>query len=172
MRTATTRWHGWLVGALSLCLAACAATPVCGRRDGDGALLADRAAALATVQGLFDAMATRNVAKAAAITVADGVFVVTSRVDGVLQQRTATLRAFVDQLGSGTAKLGEHFTQDPTVLVDDDVAVVFGRYAFTIDGALSHTGVDAIALIRTAEGWKIAGGVYSRVGAKPMTGAR
>jgi len=153
--------------ALLLTLSACGTTPDCGRRDGDGAVATDRAAALAVVQGLFDAMATRDVAKAAAITVPEGVFVVTSSVDGARRQRVTGLAAFLDQLGSGTSRLDERFTQPPTVLVDGDVAVVVGPYEFRIDGALSHTGVDVLTLIRTDDGWKLTGGVYSHVSAKP-----
>ncbi len=161
-----------LLTATLLALSACSTTPVCGRRDGDGTVAADRAAALAAVEELFAAMATRDVARAAAVTVPEGIFVVTSTTDGVRRQRVAGLKAFLDQLGSGTSKLDERFTQTPTVLVDGDVAVVFGPYDFLIDGALSHTGVDALTLIRTDGGWRLTGGVYSHVSAKPDSAAR
>lgn len=122
---------------------------------------ADRAAALAAVHGLFDAMATRDAAKAAALVVPEGAFVVTMLEGGARRQRSATLQSFLETLAHGTGALDEHFTEPPQVLVDGDVAIVWGRYAFLLDGKPSHTGVDALTLIRTDAGWKIAGGAYS-----------
>ena len=34
-------------------------------------------------------------------------------------------------------------------------------YDFWIDGKFSHCGIDAFDLIKTEEGWKLAGGVYT-----------
>jgi hypothetical protein len=45
---------------------------------------------------------------------------------------------------------------DPTVLIDGDLAVVWTRYDFWLDGTLSHGGTDVIVLLRTDEGWRIA----------------
>jgi len=38
---------------------------------------------------------------------------------------------------------------------------VWAPYDFWIDGKLSHCGTDAFDLIKTEDGWKIAGGVYT-----------
>ncbi len=45
---------------------------------------------------------------------------------------------------------------DPTVLVDGDVAMVWARYDFWLDGELSHGGTDVVVLLRTNDGWRIA----------------
>jgi hypothetical protein len=45
---------------------------------------------------------------------------------------------------------------DPTVLIDGDIAMVWTRYDFHIDGEFSHCGVDAVLLLRTDDGWRIA----------------
>ena len=45
---------------------------------------------------------------------------------------------------------------DPTVLIDGDIATVWTRYDFWLDGKFSHGGTDVVVLLRTDDGWKIA----------------
>ena len=45
--------------------------------------------------------------------------------------------------------------------VDGDVATVWTRYDFFIDGAFSHGGTDVIVLLRTDDGWRIASLVWT-----------
>ena len=125
---------------------------------------ADTRAVVATVQALFDAMATRDVAAAARTLLPDGLFI--SVAPGAAPRSTTT-RAFLESLASGTSKLHEAFTAPPDVRIDGDLATVWGPYTFTIDGTLSHTGVDALQLVRTAEGWRLTGGIYSVVRSAP-----
>ncbi len=40
------------------------------------------------------------------------------------------------------------------------IAVVWTPYDFHNDGELSHCGIDALSLLMTDEGWKIAGVTY------------
>ena len=47
------------------------------------------------------------------------------------------------------------------VRVNGLVATVTAPYDFWIDGKFSHCGTDSFDLIKTEEGWKIAGGVYT-----------
>ena len=43
-----------------------------------------------------------------------------------------------------------------TVLVDGDMAQVWGPYYFEVEGALSHCGVNSLSLVRDASGgWKV-----------------
>jgi hypothetical protein len=51
---------------------------------------------------------------------------------------------------------------DPTVLIDGDIAMVWGRYSFSIDGKLHHCGVDHFDLVREAGQWKIANLSWTR----------
>jgi len=146
----------------AVALAGCAATkaPVAPPESPDAR------AAVAAVQALFDAMAARDVAAAERTLLPDGVFV---SVGGGAAPRATSTRAFLDTLGGGTSKLREWFTEEPTVRIDGDLATVFGAYAFSVDGTLTHTGVDALQLVRTAEGWRITGGVYSVVRPAPAS---
>ena len=50
----------------------------------------------------------------------------------------------------------ERWTSEPTVLIRGPIAVVWGPFDFTIDGQFSHCGVNAIDLVKTGEGWKVA----------------
>jgi hypothetical protein len=50
---------------------------------------------------------------------------------------------------------------NPDVRIHGLIATVWAAYDFWIDGKLSHCGVDAFDLIKTPEGWRIAGGVYT-----------
>jgi hypothetical protein len=47
---------------------------------------------------------------------------------------------------------------EPDVRVDGDMAIVTGRYTFTVGGKFSHCGRNTFNLVRTADGWKIANG--------------
>lgn len=123
----------------------------------------DREAVLATVQAFFDAMGTRDVAAAERTVLPEGVFFSTRLEDGRRVEKHAGIRAWLDGLGSAKTHLHEELTGTPTVLVDGDVAVVWARYAFHIDGSQSHTGVDAFNLVRTDAGWRISGGAYSLI---------
>lgn len=61
---------------------------------------------------------------------------------------------FVNGIANATAELEEKWW-DPIVQVRDNLASVWTKYAFYVDGALSHCGVDAFTLARTGEGWKV-----------------
>ena len=54
------------------------------------------------------------------------------------------------------------------------IATVWTPYDFWIDGKFSHCGIDAFDLVKTDEGWKIAGGSYTledKVRAEPAWSA-
>jgi hypothetical protein len=44
---------------------------------------------------------------------------------------------------------------DVVIQVDGDMASAWTPYAFYLDGALRHCGVNSIELLRTADGWRI-----------------
>ena len=50
----------------------------------------------------------------------------------------------------------EEIMVEPVVVVDGDVAVVWGRYIFRVNGAISHCGVDHFSLVRRDGAWVIA----------------
>ena len=44
---------------------------------------------------------------------------------------------------------------DTQTRVFGDIALVYGRYIFTVNGKLAHCGMNAFHLIRTSEGWRL-----------------
>jgi len=50
---------------------------------------------------------------------------------------------------------------NPEVRIRGFIASVWTPYDFWSDGKFSHCGVDAFNLIKTDEGWRIAGGTYT-----------
>ena len=125
---------------------------------------ADERAVLETVEAFFDVIATRDVAAGARLALPQSVFVNVRVEDG---QRTVKHFSNAEWLAGMSAQsrraMREAFDGAPTVLIEGDVAVVWGRYIFEVNGERSHTGVDAFNLIRTDDGWKIAGGAYTVV---------
>lgn len=50
----------------------------------------------------------------------------------------------------------------PRVRIQGAVATVWAPYDFYIDGNFSHCGIDTFQLVRRADGWRVAGLVYTR----------
>jgi hypothetical protein len=50
---------------------------------------------------------------------------------------------------------------DARVLIHGRIAVLWTPYDFHRDGKFSHCGVDAFSLVKTDDGWKIAGFIYT-----------
>jgi len=123
----------------------------------------DERAVLDTVQDFFDAMAAGDVQAAEATAFSESTFISVRRENGALSYRSFSHAQFLETLETSESELLETFIGIPTVLIEGDVAMVWGSYTFEKDGQHSHTGVDAFALLRTDEGWKLAGGAYSVV---------
>ena len=123
----------------------------------------DEREVLATVQAFFDVIASRDAEAGARLTIPEGVFVSVRMQEGQKVLRHFDNAEWLRELPSGTSADREAFVGAPRVLIEGDVAVVWGRYVFEVDGEHSHVGVDAFNLLRTVDGWKIAGGAYSVV---------
>lgn len=50
-----------------------------------------------------------------------------------------------------------------SVLVDGDMAQVWGPYRFMAGGKTTHCGVNSMSLVKRAEGWKVANTTFSMV---------
>ncbi|HSG09463.1 MAG TPA: nuclear transport factor 2 family protein [Longimicrobiales bacterium] len=121
----------------------------------------DRAAILATAETFFASMTARDMEAARSVLDPRGrFFSVRSAPDGTRSVRTFTNQEYLDGLMGGTTVQLERMW-DPQVRVHGDIATIWASYDFHQDGAFSHCGVDAFDLIRTPDGWKITGGVYT-----------
>jgi hypothetical protein len=134
-------------------LALCAALPLARL----GAQTADRAAVLATVQKVFDAMRTRDTALLAQA------FDSTARLVGVRTPRGGSPMLSLttpSQFGAAIARApaGDVWNErifDPEVRIDGPVAQVWAYYTFHRNQAFSHCGVDAFQLMKVGDAWKI-----------------
>ena len=121
----------------------------------------ERQAVLGTVQGFFDFLATRDPELGAKVLLPEGVFVTVRESNGKRRVGTFTNAQSIARMRDQTQQMREAFVGDPLVMVEGNVAMVWARYVFEIDGQLSHTGVDVFNLVRTEAGWKICGGAYT-----------
>lgn len=51
--------------------------------------------------------------------------------------------------------------QEPTVLIQGDIGIVWTRYDFYMNKRFSHCGTDALTFLKTKDGWKMASGSWS-----------
>ena len=121
---------------------------------------ADRDAVLQTVQAFFDTMAAKDVEGARKILQPQGRFHAMRMRDGKPDVRAFSNEEYFATLKAGEQKMRERIW-NPEVRVHGLIATVVAPYDFWIDGKLSHCGTDAFDLIKTEDGWKLAGGVYT-----------
>jgi ketosteroid isomerase-like protein len=149
-----------LLGALGT-LGCAAATARQG--DTNAASAADRDAVITAVQALFDAMRTRDTSAIRDAFTPGAQLVSVRTVPGApARMQTQPLAAFVTSIGRASEELVERMW-DPRVEVAGDIASLWAPYEFRIGANFSHCGHDAVHLVRTAEGWKIAGIAYTVV---------
>jgi len=120
----------------------------------------DRVAVVAKVQQFFDAMTERDIAGMRAMLTPEGMFYGYREGPDGLQVMRPTHQQYVDGLANGDRRLIERFW-DPQVLLHDRMAVVWTPYDLYVDGTFSHCGIDSFSFLKTDEGWKITGIVFS-----------
>ena len=121
---------------------------------------AEKDAVLKTVQAFFDTMTAADVDGARKILQPQGRFHAMRLRDGKPDVRSFTNEEYFAQLQASKQKMRERMW-NPEVRIRGLIASVWTPYDFWIDGKFSHCGIDAFDLIKTEEGWKLAGGVYT-----------
>jgi len=120
----------------------------------------ERKTILAVVQAFFDTMAARDVEGATRTVIPEGRFHSVREMDRKQVVRTFTNQEFLDGLPAEQQSVRERMWE-PHVHIRGDIATVWTPYDFWIDGEFSHCGIDSFNLIKSGEGWKIAGGIYT-----------
>ncbi len=120
----------------------------------------ERKAVLAVVQAFFDTMAAKDVEGATRTVIPEGRFYSVRGIDGKQVIRTFTNQEYLDGLPKEQQSVRERMW-NPEVHVRGDIATVWTPYDFWIDGEFSHCGIDSFNLIKSGEGWKVAGGIYT-----------
>lgn len=116
-----------------------------------------KAEVVGVIKGMFDALARGDTAAMRGYFVAEGRVTQTGTQQGKPFYRVNPIDAFLKSIGGAVAqgrKLEEKIAE-PTVTIEDNLAHVWSRYDFFVDGAKSHCGVDSYHLVRTADGWKL-----------------
>lgn len=143
--------------------AACATSTAGGPAPADPVSPTDRAAVISAVQSLFDAMRTRDtIALRAGFTPSAQLISIRALPGGPARHQVTSLSAFVTAIGRSDEELVERMW-DPRVEVAGDIASLWAPYDFRRGGVFSHCGHDAVHLVRTPEGWKIAAITYTVV---------
>jgi hypothetical protein len=115
---------------------------------------------LGVVQAFFDTMAAKDVDGARRIVLPEGRFYAVGQQDGKPRIRSFTNEEYLKDLPGMKGNVRERMW-NPEVRIRGSIASVWTPYDFWRDGKLSHCGVDAFDLIKTPEGWRIAGGTYT-----------
>ena len=128
----------------------------------------DKAAVLATVQAFFDTMASRDVEGARRVLMPEGRFYSTRDQDGRTVVRASAVEDYLKTL-AGRKQDNRERIWSPDVRVHGPIASVWTPYDFWVDRKFSHCGLDVFDLVKTAEGWRIAGLTYTveRTGCAP-----
>ena len=121
---------------------------------------AEREAVLKTMQAFFDTMAAKNVEGARSILQPQGRFHAMQMKSGKSDVHAFANEEYFANLQASKQKMRERIW-NPEIRIHGLVATVEAPYDFWIDGKFSHCGTDVFDLIKTEDGWKIAGGVYT-----------
>lgn len=119
--------------------------------SGVSALAAENSAVLQPVRNLFAALARRDKAGILA-EVAPNIEVMSWR-QGEL--RRLTIEALADRIASYPGGAIAEPIFHPVVHIDDNLAVVWTAYEFTLDGRVDHCGTDVITLQKLHDRWTI-----------------
>lgn len=116
---------------------------------------ADEAAILQVVHDLFDGMREKDGEKLSGVWHPDArLQTAGTDADGAAQLGSTPVAGFIQGVVDSSAELDE-VTFDERVVIDGRLATVWAPYNLFVNGAFQHCGVDAIQMIRTADGWKI-----------------
>lgn len=121
---------------------------------------AERDAVLKVMQAFFDTMAAKDIEGARKILQPQGRFHAMRMRDGKPDVRAFSNEEYFADLKASKRAMRERMW-NPDVRIHGLIATVWTPYDFWIDGKFSHCGIDAFDLIKTEEGWKIAGGSYT-----------
>jgi ketosteroid isomerase-like protein len=120
------------------------------------------AAVMAPVNALFAAIAARDASAGAAIMRADATATVASEeADGSVKITHLSRETMLAGIKPGPERYEERLS-DPAIEIDGNIAMVWGRYDFLIDGKLHHCGVDHFDLVREGGTWKIQNITWSK----------
>jgi hypothetical protein len=138
--------------AAAVCLLAAAPSLALAATAANATSKADEQAVLAPFQAFLDGMAKYDQAAMRATVQPEG-SVALLRKDKVVRN---TLSGFIDHIKPGKDSIEERI-YEPLVRVDDNLAIIWARYDFRLNGKVIHCGTDLVHLVKQDGKWLIAG---------------
>ena len=114
----------------------------------------DEAQVMVPVTALLAAIGARDAAAIGRTLRPDATTTTATEQGGTATITHKTRDEFLARFGSGAQRLEERLS-DPAIEIDGNIAMVWGRYTFLIDGKVHHCGYDHFDLVRDSGGWKI-----------------
>src|SRR5258708_2780910 len=111
----------------------------------------DKKDVVAAVQKLFDAMSAPDSDAARAVIVPEG-RLFSANAEGKVSSQT--LEEFAGRLSASKTQMLERIW-NPKVFVRGRIAHLWAEYDFHLTGKFHHCGGDSIALVKSADGWKL-----------------
>lgn len=115
---------------------------------------------LDVVNLFFQSMTERDTVAAKSILTEDGQYYAMRNDENGIFQRTISHTNYIHRLAAGVDLVQERIW-NPTIKVHKLIAMVWAPYDIHVNGKFLHCGVDSFSLIKTEEGWKIAGTIFT-----------
>ncbi|MFO6430601.1 hypothetical protein ACLBKT_10990 [Erythrobacter sp. W302b] len=122
----------------------------------------EQAEAIAAADAFFAALRSEDGTALAGQMLPEGMIFIHSRMTPDLPRVDAVPVAdHLARWAKGTRKVDEVMRYD-TVLVDGDMALVWGPYRFIAEGKTTHCGINSLSLVKTEGGaWKVANASFT-----------
>ena len=114
-------------------------------------------AVISTVEGFFNVLSTKDSTTANKLILPSG-YLTSIRPDSTIRMQSH--QAFLQNLVQMDDDLLERMW-NPRVMIHNQIAIVWTPYDFHLNGQWSHCGVEAFSLVKTEQGWQIAGVIYT-----------
>ena len=115
----------------------------------------DQIAVIEGVEAFFEALRSDDKTALANNLLPEGMIFVHNRMNpDAPRLDTVTAADHLARWATQTRRVDE-FMHIETVLVDGDMAQVWGPYYFTVEEKLSHCGINSLSMIKTDDGWKV-----------------
>lgn len=122
--------------------------------------MGDRNDIIAVIDSFFAGMTAKDTDSMRKIMTEDGMLYGYRETSDGLSIFNPSHIAYLESLATRENVLVERYW-DPTILVHDRLAVVWTPYDLHSDGEFAHCGVNNFNLLKTDDGWKITGVVFS-----------
>lgn len=120
----------------------------------------DEAELIGVVRMFFAAMTAKDVDKMRQMMTSDGILYGYREGPDGLQVIRPTHKEYLNNLAAAEGELVERFWE-PEVMLHGRMAIVWTPYDLYRNGEFSHCGINNFNFLRTEDGWKITGVVFS-----------